>query len=157
MQVSQETIYKSLYIRARGALWQELSDFLRRRHKFRHARTYTTKSSTREQIVEGISIAERPVEVEDRAVPGHWEGDLISGPGNSHMATLVERKTRFAMQVKLEEKGTLSVVTALSRQMRILPALLRQSLTWDRQGRRVCGSQGVHDGHGYAGIHLRSS
>jgi len=134
MQVSHETIYKSLYIQARGALRQELSDFLRRRRKFRHARTYTTKSSTRGQIVEGISISERPAEVEDRAVPGHWEGDLISGPGNSHMATLVERQTRFVMLVKLEGKDTLSVVSALSRQMRNLPVLLRQSLTWDRGG-----------------------
>lgn len=134
MQVSHETIYKSLYLQTRGALRQELSDFLRRRRKFRHARTYTTKSSTRGQIVEGISIAERPAEVEDRAVPGHWEGDLISGPGNNHMATLVERHTRFVMLVKLEGKDTLSVVSALTRQMQNLPALLRQSLTWDRGG-----------------------
>lgn len=134
MQVSHETIYKSLYLQTRGALRQELSDFLRRRRKFRHARTYTAKSSTRGQIVEGISIAERPADVEDRAVPGHWEGDLISGPGNSHMATLVERHTRFVMLVKLEGKDTLSVVPALARQMQNLPALLRQSLTWDRGG-----------------------
>lgn len=134
MQVSHETIYKSLYLQTRGALRQELSDFLRRRRKFRHARTYTTKSSTRGQIVEGISIAERPAEIEDRAVPGHWEGDLISGPGNSHIATLVERHTRFVMLVKVDGKDTLSVVSALSRHMQHLPALLRQSLTWDRGG-----------------------
>lgn len=134
MQVSHETIYKTLYLQTRGSLRKELTGYLRRRRQFRHSKGYTTKSSTRGQIVDGISISLRPTEVEDRAVPGHWEGDLISGPGNSHIATLVERKTRFVMLAQLDGKDTISVVRALSRQMHNLPELLRKSLTWDRGG-----------------------
>ena len=134
MQVSHETIYKTLYLQTRGSLRKELTSYLRRRRQFRHSKDYTTKSSARGQIVDGISISLRPAEVEDRAVPGHWEGDLISGPGNSHIATLVERKTRFVMLVQVDGKDTISVVSALSRQMHSLPELLRKSLTWDRGG-----------------------
>ncbi len=134
MQVSHETIYKTLYLQTRGSLRKELISYLRRRRQFRHSKNYTTKTSTRGQIVDGISISQRPAEIEDRAIPGHWEGDLISGPGNSHIATLVERKTRFVMLVQVDGKDTINVVRALSRQMQGLPELLRKSLTWDRGG-----------------------
>ena len=86
----------------------------------------------RGQIIDAISIHERPAEVEDRAVPGHWEGDLISGSNNTHIATLVERSSRFTMLVKVKGKDTQSVVSALTRQIKKLPASLFQSLTWDR-------------------------
>jgi IS30 family transposase len=84
------------------------------------------------QIVDAISIRERPAEIEDRAIPGHWEGDLLAGSGNSHIATLVERHSRFVILVKTPSKDTATVVAALSRQVRKLPASLRRSLTWDR-------------------------
>ena len=98
----------------------------------RRARTSTTAEQSRGRIVDAISIRERPAEVEDRAVPGHWEGDLISGSNNSHIATLVERHTRFTKLVKVEGKDATTVATALSRQVRTLPMELRQTLTWDR-------------------------
>jgi IS30 family transposase len=87
---------------------------------------------SRGQIVDAISIRERPAEIEDRAIPGHWEGDLLSGTGNSHIATLVERHSRFTILVKVPSKDTATVVDALTRQVRRLPASLRRSLTWDR-------------------------
>jgi IS30 family transposase len=86
----------------------------------------------RGQIIDGVSIRERPSEVEDRAIPGHWEGDLIAGSKNTHIATLVERRSRFTMLVKVSGKDTASVVTALSTQVRHLPSALRRSITWDR-------------------------
>ncbi len=86
----------------------------------------------RGQIVDGVSIRERPASIEDRAVPGHWEGDLLSGASNSHIATLVERHSRFVMLVRLSGKDTTSVVRALSRRVRALPRGLMSSLTWDR-------------------------
>jgi IS30 family transposase len=131
MQVSHETIYKSLYIQSRGTLKQELQGLLRRRRKFRQSRL-TNKGGNRGQISDAISISERPAEVEDRAVPGHWEGDLICGSGNSYIATLVERQTRFVLLVKVEGKETQQVVDALIRQMRQLPELVQKTLTWDR-------------------------
>jgi IS30 family transposase len=131
MQISHETIYKSLFVQARGVLKKQLMVHLRRRRQLRQARGGTTKQGLG-SIVDAISIRERPAEAEDRAVPGHWEGDLLSGARNSHIATLVERHTRFVMLTKLEGKDTSSVVEALTRQVRKLPRELRRSLTWDR-------------------------
>jgi Transposase and inactivated derivatives, IS30 family len=98
----------------------------------RRSKNSSTKGQPRGQIVDGISIRERPAEVEDRAIPGHWEGDLITGSKNTHIATLVERQSRFTMLVKVKGKDTASVVTALTKQVRRLPTELRRSLTWDR-------------------------
>ena len=130
--VSHETIYRSLFIQARGVLKKELIGHLRSNRKARRSSKASTAGQKRGQIVDAVSIRERPAEVEDRAVPGHWEGDLISGSHNSHIATLVERQSRFTMLVKVEGKDTASVVSALSKQVRTLPAELRKSLTWDR-------------------------
>lgn len=132
MYVSHETIYKSLYLQARGVLKKELQGHLRTRRKFRQSRHYRTKGVTRGQIIDGVSISQRPAEVEDRAIPGHWEGDLISGSSNSHIATVVERTTRFTVLVKVDGKDTLSVVSALAKQMSKLPDILSKTLTWDR-------------------------
>lgn len=132
MQVSHETIYKTLFIQSRGALNKELRSHLRTGRRFRQARTKTLKGRGQTSIVDGISIRERPADVEDRALPGHWEGDLIAGDQTSFIATVVERKTRFVVLVRVANKETRTVVKALSRQMRRLPILLRKSLTWDR-------------------------
>lgn len=132
MRVSHETIYRSLFIQARGVLKKELTAHLRTHRKLRRSELAAGKRHTRGRIVDAISIRERPAEVEDRAVPGHWEGDLIAGSKGSHIATLVERHSRFVMLVKVEAKDTTSVVSALSRQVRKLPIRLRKSLTWDR-------------------------
>lgn len=130
MRVSHETIYRSLFIQARGALKRELLVHLRGQRRMRQSRKST--SAGQGQIVEAISIRERPAEVADRAVPGHWEGDLLCGGNSSQIATLVERHSRFVMLVKLPAKDTATVVSALSAQMRKLPVHLRRSLTWDR-------------------------
>lgn len=130
MRVSHETIYKSLFVQTRGLLRKELRNHLRSRRKFRHAKGHRPGSG--QQIVEGISIRERPATIEDRAVPGHWEGDLICGSKNSYIATIVERQTRFTILVKVDGKKTDVVVPALTRQMIELPDRLKQSLTWDR-------------------------
>jgi IS30 family transposase len=132
MQVSHETIYKSLFVQARGVLERELLRHLRSGRVMRCARNSTTEGQQRGRIVDAISIRERPAEVEDRAVPGHWEGDLLSGSHNSHIATLVERHSRFTKLVKVAGKDSKSVVDGLSRQIRNLPADLRRTLTWDR-------------------------
>jgi IS30 family transposase len=132
MRVSHETIYRTLFIQARGALKEELLKCLRTRRKMRQGKTATHKGELRGQIVDAISIRERPAEIEDRAVPGHWEGDLIAGSKNSHIATLVERHSRYVMLVKLEARDSDTVVKALSRTIRRLPEDLRRSLTWDR-------------------------
>jgi len=131
MRVSHETIYKSLYIQSRGVLKKDLQDRLRRRRRFRQSRK-TNRRGNRGQIIDAVPISERPAEIEDRAVPGHWEGDLISGSENTHIATLVERQTRFVLLVQVDGKDTRSVVSALIRQMNQLPELMLQSLTWDR-------------------------
>ncbi len=130
LRVSHETIYRSLFIQTRGLFRDEMRKHLRTKRKFRHSKKH--KPGTRGQIVDGISISDRPAEVEDRAVPGHWEGDLIVGSRNSYIATVVERASRFTILVKVDDKKTNSVVAALSRQMNRLPDLLKQSLTWDR-------------------------
>jgi len=132
MRVSHETIYRSLFIQARGVLKKELLEHLRSKRRMRRSRHATVSGQSRGQIVDAISIRERPAEVEDRAVPGHWEGDLLSGAKNSYIATLVERHSRFAMLIKVPSKDTAVVVAALSRHVRKLPATLRRSLTWDR-------------------------
>ncbi len=130
LRVSHETIYKSLFIQTRGLFKKEMRNHLRTKRKFRHSKKL--KVMSRGGIVNGVSIRERPASIEDRAVPGHWEGDLICGSKNSHIATVVERQTRFTVLVKVEGKDTTTVISALSEQMGKLPKLLKQSLTWDR-------------------------
>jgi IS30 family transposase len=132
MRVSHETIYRSLFIQARGVLKKELMNHLRSKRRMRRSRHASVSGQSRGQIVDAISIRERPPEVEDRAIPGHWEGDLLSGAKNSYIATLVERHSRFAMLIRVPSKDTEVVVAALSRHVRKLPATLRRSLTWDR-------------------------
>ncbi len=132
MRVSHETIYRSLFIQARGVLKKELMDHLRSKRRMRRSRHATVSGQSRGQIVDALSIRERPPEVEDRAIPGHWEGDLLSGAKNSYIATLVERHSRFAMLIKVPSKDTEVVVAALSQHVGKLPATLRRSLTWDR-------------------------
>src|SRR3989441_2737227 len=132
MRVSHETIYRSLFIQARGVLKKELLDHLRSKRRMRRSRHASVSGQSRGQIVDAISIRERSPEVEDRAVPGHWEGDLLSGAKNSYIATLVERHSRLAMLIKVSSKDTEVVVAALSQHVRKLPATLRRSLTWDR-------------------------
>ncbi|MGW3571853.1 IS30 family transposase [Streptomyces sp. NPDC000941] len=132
MRVSHETIYRSLFIQARGVLRKELTSHLRRRRTMRRSKNASTADQQRGQIRDAVSIRQRPAEAEDRAVPGHWEGDLITGAKNSHIATLVERHSRFVMLVQVAGKDTASVVDALSRQVRLLPQGLMASLTWDR-------------------------
>jgi IS30 family transposase len=131
LHVSHETIYRSLFVQARGVLKRELLKHLRSHRVMRRAKNATTKGP-RGQIIDGVSIRERPASVEDRAVPGHWEGDLIAGSKNTHIATLVERQSRFTLLVKVDGKDSQTVVSALSRQVKKLPAALRRSLTWDR-------------------------
>jgi len=132
MRVPHETIYRTLFIQSRGALKKQLLRHLRSKRKLRHSRKAGTHSELRGQIPEAVSIRERPAEVEDRAVPGHWEGDLISGSKNSHIVTLVERRSRFTALVKVPNRETVTVVKALTRKIRGLPTSLRRSLTWDR-------------------------
>jgi IS30 family transposase len=132
LRVSHETIYRSLFIQARGVLKKELLDHLRSKRRMRRSRHSSEHGQSRGQIVDAISIRERPAEVEDRAIPGHWEGDLLAGGKNSYIATLVERHSRFLMLIKVPSKDTAVVVAALSKQVRKLPATLRRSLTWDR-------------------------
>ena len=132
MRVSHETIYRSLFIQARGALKKELMDHLRSKRRMRRSRHASEHGHSRGQIVDAISIRERPAEAEDRAIPGHWEGDLLAGGKNSYIATLVERHSRFLMLIQVPSKDTAVVVAALSKRVRKLPATLRRSLTWDR-------------------------
>jgi IS30 family transposase len=132
LRVSHETIYRSLFIQARGALKQELIQHLRSKRRIRRSRHASVHGHSQGKIVDAVSIRERPAEVDDRAIPGHWEGDLLRGARNSHVATLVERHSRFCMLVKVLGKDTATVVAALSRHVRELPATLRRSLTWDR-------------------------
>ncbi len=131
-QVSHETIYRSLFIQARGALKKELLQHLRRKRVMRRSRHHTQKTADHGRITNTVSISERPASVEDRAVPGHWEGDLISGTRNTHIATLVERHTRYVMLAKVNGKDTETVINALIKQAHKLPRELYKSLTWDR-------------------------
>ena len=132
MQVSHETIYRSLFIQARAVLKKELKQHLRTRRRMRRSQSADRTGRRIGGITDPISIRERPAEVEDRAIPGHWEGDLLSGSHNSHIATLVERQSRFTILVKVDGKDTQSVVSALIKKVRKLPVQLRRSLTWDR-------------------------
>ena len=131
-QVSHETIYRSLFIQTRGVLKKELLQYLRAKRSIRHPKNFSLKKNGLGTITNTVSIHERPASAEDRAVPGHWEGDLISGSKNSHIATLVERHSRYVMLVKVKNKETESVVSALIKQSKKLPDELYQSLTWDR-------------------------
>lgn len=130
--VSHETIYRSLFVQARGALKQELIGHLRSKRRIRRSRHATDRGLGRGNIADAISIRQRPAEAEDRAVPGHWEGDLVEGARGTYIATLVERRSRFVILVKLSEKRTEVVVNALIKAVRRLPTALRKSLTWDR-------------------------
>lgn len=131
-QVSHETIYRTLYIQSRGALKQELLAHLRRTRAMRRSRHHTQKTENHGRITDTVSISERPANAKDRAVPGHWEGDLLFGDRNSQIATLVERQIRYLMLVKVAGKGTETVVNALIKNARRLPKQLYRSLTWDR-------------------------
>ena len=131
-QVSHETIYRSLFIQARGALKKELLQYLRRTRVMRRSRHKHPRDAGQGQITDTVSIRERPASAEDRAVPGHWEGDLIFGTNNSQIATLVERRTRYVMLAKVPSKDTETVIKALIRQAHKLPRELYKSLTWDR-------------------------
>src|SRR5476649_788308 len=130
--VSHETIYRSLFVQARGVLKKELLGHLRSKRTIRRSKSAGASGDRRGQIADLVSIRERPAAVEDRAIPGHWEGDLLAGSKNSHIATLVERHSRFTLLIKVPSKDTATVVAALSKHVRKLPATLRRSLTWDR-------------------------
>jgi IS30 family transposase len=131
-QVSHETIYRSLFIQARGVLKKELLEHLRAKRTIRRSKHASLKRNGLGQIKNAVSIRERPASIEDRAVPGHWEGDLIGGSRNSYVATLVERHSRYVMLVKVANKDTESVVSALIKQSQRLSSELYRSLTWDR-------------------------
>ena len=131
-QVSHETIYRSLFIQARGALKKELMAHLRRTRGMRRSRHHTQKTGIHGRIIDAVSISERPAAVEDRALPGHWEGDLLFGSKNSQIATLVERQSRYLMLTKVTSKDTETVVNALIKHAQKLPHELYKSLTWDR-------------------------
>ena len=131
-QVSHETIYRSLYIQARGVLKKELLEHLRAKRTVRRSKHASLKRNGLGQVKNAVSISERPASVEDRAIPGHWEGDLIGGSKNSYIATLVERHSRYVMLAKVANKDTDSVISALIKQSKRLPKELYKSLTWDR-------------------------
>jgi IS30 family transposase len=132
LRVSHETIYRSLFVPARGAWKKELRDHLRSKRRMRRARHSSEHGPSRGQIGDALSIRPRPAEVEDRAIPGPGEGDLLAGGKNSYIATRVERPARFVMLSKVPSKETEAVVAAWSQQVRKLPASLKRSLTWDR-------------------------
>ena len=135
MQISHEAIYRSLFIQTRGVLKKELAAQLRTARRMRHPKSHNAKSG-QGHILDMVSIRERPAEIEDRAVPGHWEGDLLTGANDTHIATLVERNTRFTMLIKIPRKDTTTVVAALAKHISKLPEELRRSLTWD-QGKEM--------------------
>jgi len=132
MYVSHETIYQTLYIQTRGALKKELQKHLRTQRAMRRSKHSSLKGKGLGKIVDAVSISERPASVEDRAVPGHWEGDLIQGSGNSFIVTLVERHSRYVMLAKVPSNKTKPVIKALIKQAKKLPTELYKSLTWDR-------------------------
>ena len=132
LHVSHETIYRSLFVQSRGVLKRELTAHLRRRPRIRRARSVTTARHRSGGIADRLSIRERPAAVADRAVPGHWEGDLLTGGRHSYIATLVERQSRVVLLVRLASKDTTAVVAALTTAVRALPAGVMASLTWDR-------------------------
>ena len=130
--MSHETIYRSLFIQARGVLKKELQLYLRTQRAIRRSKQHSMKNEGLGKICNAVSIRERPATVEDRAVPGHWEGDLIAGSSNSYIATLVERHSRYVMLVRLTGKDTETVISALIKHAQKLPTELYKSLTWDR-------------------------
>ena len=132
LQVSHETIYRTLYIQARGALKKELIKHLRKPRVLRRSRHFTQKTPDHGQIVDAVSISQRPPTIEDRAIPGHWEGDLLIGSLNSQIATLVERSSRYVILIKLKNRETKTVTSALIKQSQKLPEQLYKTLTWDR-------------------------
>jgi IS30 family transposase len=132
MQVSHETIYKTLFIQTRGALKKELQQCLRSGRVVRKSRTTSLKGKGLGSIPDAIPISERPSDVADRAIPGHWEGDLIQGSKNSYIVTMVERHSRFVMLAKISDNKTATVISALIKQARQLPVELYKTLTWDR-------------------------
>jgi len=132
LRVSHETIYLSLFVQSKGLLRKELTKELRSGRGVRRAGRISARGHGQGKIVDALHISERPAEAEDRAVPGHWEGDMVSGAANTHIATLVERSSRFVMLVKLENKTTDSVIAALTAKVQELPEQLKRSLTWDR-------------------------
>jgi IS30 family transposase len=132
MRVSHETIYRTLFVQTKGALKKELLAHLRSGRTMRKARCASTSGQQRGQIKDAVSLRKRPAEAADRAVPGHWEGDLLAGARNTHVATLVERSSRFVMLVRVSGKDTESVVGALSRQIQLLPKAMMATLSWDR-------------------------
>jgi IS30 family transposase len=137
MQISHEAIYRSLFVQTRGVLKKELTVHLRTRRHMRHAKGGNT-GHNQGKIADMVSIRERPAEAEDRAVPGHWEGDLLCGANSTRIVTLVERASRFAMLLKVPRGDTATVVAALAKRIRKLPEELRRSLTWD-QGSEMSG------------------
>ena len=132
MRVSYETIYLSLFVQSKGLLNKELTKDLRSGRGVRRAGRISVRGQGRGQIVDALHISERPAEADDRAVPGHWEGDMVSGSGNTHIGTLVERSSRLVSLVKLENKTTDCVVAAVTTSIQQLPEQLKRSLTWDR-------------------------
>lgn len=132
LRVSHETIYRTLFVQSKGVLKKELMSHLRSARTMRHSRNTSTARRRRGQIQDAVSIRQRPAEAEDRAVPGHWEGDLLLGNRSTYVATLVERSSRFVMLVPLQSKDTVSVVEALKQQIQRLPKTLMSTLTWDR-------------------------
>ena len=153
-RVSHETIYRSLYVQARGVLKKELMQHLRSRRPIRRSRHATPKADQRGRIPNAVSISERPASVEDRAVPGHWEGDLLCGSKNSFIVTLVERHSRYVMLAKVPNRDTQTVVNALIRQARKLPDELYKSLTWDR-GKELADHKRFTHGNGHRRLLLR--
>jgi IS30 family transposase len=132
MRVSHETIYRSLFVQARGVLKKELLRHLRTQRMMRKSKLASAEAQVRGRIAEALTIRQRPAEAEDRAVPGHWEGDLLCGAKGSQIVTLVERQSRFVILIKVANQQAATVNAALSRHIRKLPASLKRSLTWDR-------------------------
>lgn len=132
MHISHESIYKTLFIQTRGCLKKELLRNLRTQRVMRQSKKFNTKGNARGGIIDAVSIHDRPEEIENRAIPGHWEGDLICGSNKSYIATLVERTSRFTLLVKLNGNDTTSVVSAITSKIIELPTQLKKSLTWDR-------------------------
>ncbi len=132
MRVSPETIYRTLFVQARGALKRELTAYLRTRRPIGRSKRASKTGQARGQIVDAVSIADRPPEIVDRAIPGHWEGDLLAGARNTYIATLIERRSRYVQLVRMTGKDTTTVVRALIRAVPRLPDHLMTSLTWDR-------------------------
>lgn len=132
MHISHESIYKTLYIQSRGHLKKELLKHLRTQRVMRQSKQFNTKGNARGGIIDAVSIHDRPKDIDDRTLPGHWEGDLICGSNKSYIATLVERTSRFTVLVKLNGNDTASVVNAITNKIIEIPSQLKKSLTWDR-------------------------